>query len=57
MISKTNFTLLHQEKRSFNLFKDNFNVAIHVRRGDIMTDSNNPNLVMRYLSNDYLKRC
>jgi hypothetical protein len=36
--------------------KDNFNVAIHVRRGDIMTDSNNPNLVMRYLSNDYFEK-
>lgn len=35
---------------------DNFNVAIHVRRGDIMNDSSNPNLVMRYLSNDYFER-
>lgn len=35
---------------------ENFNIAIHVRRGDIMADPTNPNLVMRYLSNDYLKR-
>ncbi len=36
--------------------KDNFNIAIHVRRGDIMADPNNPNLVMRYLSNDYFEK-
>lgn len=35
---------------------DNFNIAIHVRRGDIMEDPNNPNLVMRYLSNDYFEK-
>ena len=36
--------------------KDNFNIAIHVRRGDIMTNPSNPNLVMRYLSNDYFEK-
>lgn len=36
--------------------KDHFNIAIHVRRGDIMADPNNPNLVMRYLSNDYFEK-
>lgn len=36
--------------------KDNFNIAIHVRRGDIMADSTNPNLTMRYLSNDYFEK-
>lgn len=35
--------------------KENFNIAIHVRRGDIMLDPTNPNLVMRYLSNDYFE--
>lgn len=35
---------------------DNFNIAIHVRRGDIMADPNNPNLVMRYLSNNYFEK-
>lgn len=34
----------------------NFNVAIHVRRGDIMADPSNPNLAMRYLSNDYFQK-
>lgn len=34
----------------------NFNVAIHVRRGDIMADPSNPNLAMRYLSNDYFHK-
>lgn len=33
-----------------------FNIAIHVRRGDIMMDSSNPNLAMRYLSNEYFER-
>lgn len=31
----------------------NFNIAIHVRRGDIMDDATNPNLSMRILSNRY----
>lgn len=39
-----------------NYSKDHFNIAIHVRRGDIMTDPTNPNLVMRYLSNDYFEK-
>ena len=33
-----------------------FNIAIHVRRGDIMTDPTNENLRMRYLSNDYFDK-
>lgn len=36
--------------------QDQFNVAIHVRRGDIMLDPHNPNLTMRYLSNDYFEK-
>lgn len=35
---------------------DTFNIAIHVRRGDIVQSGNvkeNPNLTMRYQSNDY----
>lgn len=36
--------------------KENFNIAIHVRRGDIMTDPSNPNLAIRYLSNDYFEK-
>lgn len=36
--------------------KSNFNIAIHVRRGDIMADPSNPNLSMRYLSNDYFEK-
>ena len=31
------------------------NIAIHVRRGDILEDPNNPNLQMRYIANDYFK--
>lgn len=36
--------------------QDNFNIAIHVRRGDIMNNLSNPNLTMRYLSNDYFEK-
>ena len=36
--------------------KSNLNIAIHVRRGDIMSDPSNPNLAMRYLSNDYFEK-
>lgn len=35
---------------------ENFNIAIHVRRGDIMANPSNPNLAMRYLSNDYFEK-
>lgn len=35
---------------------NHFNIAIHVRRGDILSDPTNPDLVMRYLSNDYYFR-
>lgn len=37
---------------------DRFNVAVHVRRGDIMAGfaKNNPNLMMRYQSADYFER-
>ncbi len=33
--------------------KNNYNIAVHIRRGDILSDANNPNLTMRYLSNEY----
>lgn len=33
--------------------KCNFNIAIHIRRGDIMSDPKNENLKIRFLSNDY----
>lgn len=36
--------------------KDHFNIAIHVRRGDIMADPNNPNFQMRILSNNYFEK-
>ena len=35
---------------------DFLNIAIHVRRGDIMADPNHPNLQIRYLSNDYFEK-
>ncbi|MBC7845810.1 MAG: hypothetical protein H7Y10_04915 [Flavobacterium sp.] len=33
--------------------RKNYNIAVHIRRGDIMADFNNPNLTMRFLNNDY----
>lgn len=35
---------------------DNYNIAIHVRRGDIMANPDDPGLAMRFLSNDYFER-
>lgn len=35
------------------LDKSNYNICIHIRRGDIMSDPTNQNLTMRYLSNGY----
>ncbi|MGY6648834.1 hypothetical protein [Wenyingzhuangia sp. IMCC45574] len=32
------------------------NIAIHVRRGDILNDPSNPNLQMRYISNGYFEK-
>ncbi len=45
---RKNDTLIYSE--------NNFNIAIHVRRGDIMSDFGNPNLTIRYLSNDYFEK-
>lgn len=36
--------------------KNNFNIAIHVRRGDIMTNPEDPSLAKRVLSNDYFEK-
>jgi hypothetical protein len=35
---------------------EHFNIAIHVRRGDIMADPTNPNLQMRYIANYYFEK-
>ena len=34
----------------------NFNIAMHVRRGDIMGDPNSPIMRQRFLSNDYFEK-
>lgn len=36
--------------------KAHYNIAVHIRRGDIMTDPTNPNLSMRFLANEYYER-
>lgn len=43
-----------QERLQYN--SNNYNIAIHIRRGDIMSDPNNPNLAMRFLANDYYEK-
>lgn len=42
-------------RKNDNLLYDpnNYNIAVHARRGDIMLNPNNPNLKMRILSNEY----
>lgn len=42
-------------RKNDNLLYDpnNYNIAVHARRGDIMSNPNNPNLKMRILSNQY----
>lgn len=45
-----------RKKDNLTYSSENFNIAIHVRRGDIMADPTHPNLVMRYLSNDYFEK-
>jgi len=44
-----------REKEKLVFLKDKYNIAIHVRRGDIVIGqkNNNPNLVMRWQNNEY----
>ena len=46
------------DKRDNNLVynAEHFNIAIHVRRGDILANLDHPQLKMRYLANDYYER-
>ena len=64
---KNQFEVMEDLQRKFNsassrkndkliYSKNNFNIAIHVRRGDIMSNPKNPNLAIRYLSNDYFEK-
>jgi hypothetical protein len=46
-----------QRKEEKLIYREqNYNIAIHVRRGDILVDPNNPNLTMRFLANDYFEK-
>lgn len=45
-----------REKDKLVYSRENFNIAIHVRRGDIMADPQNESLRQRYLSNEYFER-
>jgi len=47
-----------REKDVLIYSKTNFNIAIHVRRGDIVTEPNNknPNLLMRWQNNEYFEK-
>lgn len=64
---KNQFEVMEDLQRKFNsassrkndkliYSKENFNIAIHVRRGDIMSNPENPNLAIRYLSNNYFEK-
>lgn len=55
-LKKKFYTAPSRAKDKLIYSKENFNIAIHVRRGDIMADPTNPNLVMRYLNNDYFEK-
>lgn len=55
-LKKKFYTAPSRAKDKLIYSKNNFNIAIHVRRGDIMADPTNPNLLMRYLSNDYFEK-
>lgn len=50
------YTASIRKKEKLVYSKENFNIAIHVRRGDIMVEPFNPNLAIRYLSNNYFER-
>lgn len=54
---KSKFFSLHDRKETSLLYDyDNYNIAIHIRRGDIMTDPTNLNLTMRFLANGYYEK-
>lgn len=47
------YTAPAREKDRLIYSKDYFNIALHVRRGDIMENINDVNISMRYQSNEY----
>ncbi len=56
-VLKVKFRSAHANDHDMLTYEpSHFNVAIHVRRGDIMADPANENLAMRFLSNDYYEK-
>ncbi len=51
------YRAMSREHDKVRFSKDNFNIAIHVRRGDIVAGqtTGNPNLMMRWQNTDYFK--
>ncbi|MGY3213774.1 hypothetical protein [Mucilaginibacter sp. HD30] len=45
-----------RKKEQVTFLKDCYNVAIHVRRGDILADLSSPGMAKRYLDNEYFVR-
>lgn len=56
-VIKDKFHSIHDmSEKCIRYDKSNYNIAIHIRRGDIMDNPSNPNLVMRFLANDYYEK-
>jgi len=56
-IQKKFYNAEHRNNENLIFNKNVFNIAIHIRRGDIVQGKieNNPNLTMRWLSNNYFE--
>lgn len=57
-IKKKFYAAAERKKDKLIYLKDFFNIAIHVRRGDIVIgqENKNPNLLMRWQGNDYFEK-
>lgn len=54
-IQKKFYMIHHKDTENLKYCDEEFNIAIHVRRGDIVQkpEENNPNLTMRWMDNEY----
>jgi len=59
-LSSTNYSLNHYNKHGKNekhgiIEKHGKNVAVHIRRGDVTTNTTNPDIMIRYTPTEYFK--